>query len=430
MRTSRRSITDLLLHLHPPTVPASTLRFSLSFGLGGMAAVLLGLLVATGPLLLLAYRPSVTGAYDSILFLTREAPFGRWTRNIHYLSANILAAAAMLHGARVVLTGAFGTGRRLNWIVGLLLLVLVLAANFTGYLLPWDQLAYWAGAICVNMLGYVPLCGQWLAELFRGGPEIGPGTLANFFTLHVAVIPAALLLFAAWHFWLVRRAGGLARGEGEADAVRVPVVPELIVREAAVGLSLVAVVLLAAMVFDAPLLEQANPAMSPNPAKAPWYFQGFQEILLHLHPVFAVFVWPVLAASALVALPFLPGAALPPGVWFGSTRGLKPAAWSALAGAGVAAGLILLDESAANAVPAADAANAWIARGLIPTVAAIALLFAGYKLLVGKFKRTRAEAVMSMLLFVLAAMAVCAVAGIWFRGPQMRLVWPFAGGGA
>ncbi len=424
MHSSRRSLTSLVLHLHPQSVPASTLRFTLSFGLGGMAATLMGLLFLTGPLLLLLYQPSAEGAYDSVLVLTREVPFGRFARNIHSLSANILAGIVLLHGLRTLFTGAFGPGRRLNWIVGLFLLVLVLAANFTGYLLPWDQLAYWAGTICVNMLGYVPLCGGGLMEFVRGGKEVGPGTLANFFTLHVAILPAVLLVLTAWHFWLVRRAGGLVRsGDGEA---RLPVKPDLIAREAAAGLTLAACVLLLAIVIDAPLLARANPALSPNPAKAPWYFQGFQEILLHLDPAFAVFVWPVLGAAALVVLPFVPGAALPPGVWFGAKGGWKLAAWSALAGAALAAAVILADEF----IPGAASPGAWIMRGLIPTAALAALLGGAYVALTRGGKRSRAQAVMAILTFAFAAMTVCAIVGIWFRGPLMRLTWPFAGGGA
>jgi len=433
MRSARRSITDLALHLHPRSVPASTLRLTLSLGLGGMAATLVGLLLATGALLLFVYSPTAQGAYGSILTLTREVPFGRWIRNIHYLSANLLAGIVLLHGLRVFLTGAFGPGRRLNWIIGLVLLALTLAANFTGYLLPWDQLAYWAAAICVNMLAYVPLCGDWLAGLVRGGAEVGAGTLSTFFTLHVTVVPVLLFTFMGWHFWLVRKAGGLARtepGPGEPAEERLPVAPDLLAREAAFGLGLVALVLCAAMFLDAPLLAQANPAMSPDPAKAPWYFQGFQELLLHLDPVFAVFVWPVLCAAALVALPFWPGSAGPAGVWFTGPGGRALAGYSSLAGAVAAAGIIALDAFAPSlAQPGGlGGMHGLIVRGLVPTAALLAGFTAGYALFVKKFGRSRAQAVMALALFGFAAMAVCTAAGVWFRGHEMRLVWPFAGG--
>lgn len=432
MPKSRRSITDLILHLHPQTVPRETLRLTLSWGLGGMAAVLVGLLFLTGILLLLVYQPSTDHAYNSILILTREIPFGLWVRNIHHWSANLLVVIAVLHLLRVVLTGAFGPGRRLNWVIGLFLLFLLLSSNFTGYLLPWDQLAYWAVTICTSMLGYIPFCGQWLQELFRGGAEIGPATLANFFVLHVAFIPGTLFMLLLWHFWLIRRAGGLVQIERndteKVPVLRVPSTPNLIVREAAVGLSMVAFVLIMSILWNAPLLEQANPGMSPNPAKAPWYFLGFQELLLHLHPVFAVFVWPMLGAAALMFVPFWRETALPTGVWFGSERGRKLLIWTASACALATLGLILGDNLILHSGETA-AVNTLITRGLLPTVLLIALLAGLYFLLVRKLKYTRAEAVTAGIVLVLVALMVCTVIGIWFRGPEMHLIWPLGQGG-
>ena len=423
---SRRSFSEFLLHLHPRTVPEETLRLTLSWGLGGMAAMLVGLLFLTGILLLLTYQPSTDSAYTSILTLTREVRFGLWIRNIHHWSANLLVVIAMLHLLRIVLTGAFGSGRRLNWIIGLFLLFLLLSANFTGYLLPWDQLAYWAVTICTSMLGYIPIGGLWLQELFRGGAEIGPATLANFFVLHVAFIPATLFILLLWHFWLVRRAGGLVQVEqdnpDDVPVQRVPTVPNLIVREAAVGLALVAFVLILAIVWDAPLLEQANPGMSPNPAKAPWYFMGFQELLLHLHPIFASFLWPLLGVAALLWLPFWNNSALPSGVWFGSGRGRKLVVWTALVGALTTLAIILIDNLLLQSNTAV-AVDTLITRGLLPTILLIALLVGLYLLLVKRLKYTRAEAVMAGIILVLVALAVCTIIGVWFRGAEMHLVW-------
>ncbi len=426
MPKSRRSFADFLLHLHPRTVPEETLRFSLSWGLGGMAAVLVGLLFLTGILLLLTYQPSIDYAYASILTLTREVRFGLWVRNIHHWSANLLVIVAMLHLLRVVLTGAFGPGRRLNWIIGLCLLFLLLSSNFTGYLLPWDQLAYWAVTICTSMLGYIPIAGVWLQELFRGGTEIGPATLENFFVLHVAFIPATLFILMLWHFWLIRRAGGLVQVEKADQDVaphRVPTVPNLIVREAAVGLALIAFVLILSIVWNAPLLEQANPGMSPNPAKAPWYFLGFQELLLHLHPIFAVFVWPLLGAAALLVVPFWQGAELPAGVWFGSDRGRMLAIWTAGAGAVTTLLIILGDNLLLRSTEITG--NTIVTRGMLPTVFALALLAGLYTLLVKRLSYTRAEAVMAGIVLMFTALTVCTIIGVWFRGAEMHLVWPW-----
>ncbi len=425
MKQSRRSITDLVLHLHPHTVPRETLRVSLSWGLGGMAALLIGLLFLTGILQLFVYQASVNQAYDSVLILTRGVPFGLWVRNIHHWSANLLVVFALLHMLRVVLTGGFGPGRRLNWVVGLLLLFLLLSANFTGYLLPWDQLAYWAVTICTSMLGYIPLCGPWLLELFRGGTEVGGPTLANFFVLHVALIPGTLFVLLLWHFWLVRRAGGLVQVEkeaGEAPSERAPTVPDLVVREAAFGLVLIAFVLILAILWNAPLLEQANPGMSPNPAKAPWYFLGFQELLLHLHPVFATFVWPLLGAVALLCVPLWRDSSLPTGVWFGSVRGRKLAAWSAGTGVASTLAIILANNLALRSATAVT--NTFLTRGLLPTALLMVFATGLYLWLVRKLKYSRAEVVMAGIILTLVVLTVCTIIGVWFRGPEMHLVWP------
>ena len=166
----------LLLHLHPRAVPAEALAFPRTFGLGGIAVVLFVLLAVTGSLLLFAYEPSPERAYGSVREIIDQAPFGAFVRNIHHWAANGFLLVAFLHLLRVFFTGALHPPRRANWIVGLVLLLLVVAANFTGYLLPWDQLAYWAVTIATGMLEYVPLVGRHAAAR---GPRRGRGRLED-----------------------------------------------------------------------------------------------------------------------------------------------------------------------------------------------------------------------------------------------------------
>lgn len=420
---NRKSFTDFLVHIHPPSVPTETLRFRLSYGLGGMCVTLIFLLFGSGILQLLSYEPATSGAYTSVQALYNLVPFGGWIRNIHYWSANLLVIVVSLHLLRVFLTGAIGAGRQLNWIIGLLLFFLILAANFSGYLLPWDQLAYWAVTICTNMMAYIPALGPWLMELFRGGNVVGPATLANFYVLHIAVIPGSVFLLMAWHFWLVRRAGGLVRVKNNTSSStrRLPTVPNLIVRETAVGLSLVAVVMIMAVFVDAPLGEQANPGMSPNPAKAPWYFLGLQELLLHLHPIFAICVLPLLACALLVFLPFWQRAALPTGIWFGGQRGRRLALWAFGAGTLLTFLLIVLDEILIRTGESGSGMADIISRGYVPLCIVVLGLVSCYQLLVRKFKLSRAEVVMAATILCCAGLVALTITGIWFRGPGMQL---------
>gem|GEM_PF-1129587 len=299
---NRKYFRGLLLHFRPMVVPERTLRLSLTWGLGGMAAVLVFVLFGTGLMLKFVYEPFPDRAYDSILYLNNHVPFGQLIRNIHRWSANGLLFVAFLHLLRVFYTGAFVAPRQFNWIIGLALFTAVIFSNFTGYLLPWDQLAYWAITISTSMLEYIPGVGTGLKKLVLGGAEPGPATIMNFYAIHTAILPALLLFVLPFHFWRVRRANGLVipRAPKEnpvAPGVEVEAMPSLIVREVTVTLVLLAVILLIAMFFDAPLADKANPGLSPNPTKAPWYFMGLQELLMHFHPLFSVFVIPLLLAA-------------------------------------------------------------------------------------------------------------------------------------
>jgi quinol-cytochrome oxidoreductase complex cytochrome b subunit len=421
---SRKSFLDLLAHLHPPTIPEETLRFQLSFGLGGMSVVLLFLLVCSGILQLFMYEPTVTGAYSSLLAMYSEVTFGGWIRNIHHWSSNLLVIVAWFHLLRVYFTGATSKGRRLNWIIGHGMFCLILFANFSGYLLPWDQLGYWAVTICTNMMDYFPVIGSSLMELFRGGSEVGPATLAYFYGVHISIIPSSMFVLMLYHFWLIRKSKGLIKKETDALLIhRLPAVPDLIIREAATGLTLVAVVLVVAAIFNAPLHGPANPGMSPNPAKAPWYFLGFQELLLHLHPLFAICVLPVLVFFFVLLFPLFSGTALPPGRWFGGKRGKCLALGSFLAGIISSFGLVLFDENVlrkANDIPhAVDIVN----RGYLPVGLYVLAMVCFYQILLRGFKFSRAESLMGAIVFSSAVLVTLTVVGIWLRGPGMQLIW-------
>lgn len=160
-----------------------------------MAVVLVTVPIGTGLLLKFLYLPFPEKAYESILYLQNAVLFGQFIRNIHHWSANLLLVVVFLHLIRVFLTGAFHPPRQFNWVIGLGLFFAVLLSNFTGYLLPWDQLSFWAVTISVGMLEYIPLAGLWLQELIQGGTDVGPATLSNFYAIHTALLPVLLIFF-------------------------------------------------------------------------------------------------------------------------------------------------------------------------------------------------------------------------------------------
>ncbi|MHC4102383.1 MAG: cytochrome b N-terminal domain-containing protein [Planctomycetota bacterium] len=393
-------INNLLLHFRPVHVPEATIRYTHTWGLGGMSMLLFLVLAATGVLLLFVYEPSPGAAYDSIVTIRSEVFFGKLVRNIHYWSANLLIAVVVLHLLRTYLTGAYYGPRQFTWVIGLVLLLCVVIANFTGYLLPWDQLSYWATTIVVGMIGYVPVLGDGLAGVIRGGPEVGSATLVKFYAFHTTVNPLLIIMLMAWHFWRVRKARGVVipRAPGEPSDEkpnRVLMVPHLLLREICVGLILVAFVMVVSLFCSAPLGDAANPGMSPNPVKAPWYFVGVQELLLHFHPLFAVVLIPLAVAAGVAALILTP-------LW------------------------IVADEFWINFAAWLPAAPPAISNGVVP-VAILAALLAGFYVYL---RRARAasnnEAIQTVVIFLMVAFAVLTATGVWFRGPGMALVWPWS----
>jgi len=421
---------SLILHTRPVRVPAKALRYTHTFGLGGMSLVLFMLLVCTGLLMIFVYEPSPERAYQSILFMQDEILFGRLIRGVHYWSANLLIAVAALHMLRVFLTGAFHAPRQSNWIIGLSLLFLILLSGFTGYLLPWDQISYWAITICTEMLGYMPGIGQTLQRMILGGTEIGSATVINFYALHTIVVPLSLVMLMTWHFWRVRLAGGVVVPRGSADEPQagtdyVLFHPNLLVREIAVALILIAVVLVVAILFGAPLDDPANPGLSPNPAKAPWYFIGLQELLLHFHPLFAVFVIPLVVVIAMFRVAYLHYDSDLSGNWFLSPKGRRTAAVAAATAVLFTPLWVLVDEFVVGPGGWLPGTSPEISNGLLPFSALAVGVVAFYMLLKRHFSASKNEAVQALFVLLVVGFAVFTITGVWFRGAGMALMWPW-----
>ncbi len=366
-------VSNFLLHWFPAKSFRSSLAWSYSFWLGTVSAALLLLLVVSGLPLLFLYIPSVERAYASVKDIEFVVTFGSWIRAVHRISAHLMVAAVFLHLVRVFLTGAYKNGvgrnqkREWNWVLGVAMLLATLFLSFTGYLLPWDQLAYWAVTVGTNIASSVPVIGPTIRELLIGGRAIDQPTLIRFYVLHVLFLPMIVGFLFAYHMWRVRKDGGLARADRELDrgessdtepsrtktytllgvargtapqirarAVATPEatvnsVPDLTRRAAIVVLGTIAIVGILSVFVRSPLEEPANPIITPNPAKAPWYFLWLQEIVtdttVHIgsFTINGAFLGGVLLPAILLALltawPWLDrspaGAA---GEWFAATR--------------------------------------------------------------------------------------------------------------
>ena len=382
----------------------------------------------TGILLLFVFQPAPEKAYASVRLLVDQVRFGRFIRNIHYWSANLLVVVVLLHMLRVFFTESFRAPRRFNWLIGLCLLGFVLISNFTGYLLPWDQLAYWAVTISTGMMEYIPLIGTTLQNIIRGGTEMSPATLSNFFVFHVSLMPLCFLLFLPLHFWRIRKDGGVVPprtvgDEAAASPRMAPAVPDLVIREAALGLAATAAIFLLAATLDAPLQDSANPGLSPNPTKAPWYFMGLQELMLHFHPLFAVFVIPLIVVGLLIYLPYVRYDADMSGIWFRSGKGRRSALMAALAALAIIPAAIVTDEFFPGFESWFPGLSPAVSNGLLPAVLIAFILAGSYLLIRKKYTDSNNEAIQALFVFILVALIVLTVFCSWFRGEGMVLGW-------
>ena len=367
---SQTVVSNFFLHLHPVTVPRRALALTFTWGLGGIALLLFMILMLTGILLTFYYVPHVDRAYESMKDLQFAVPFGVFLRNVHRWSAHAMVLVVILHMARVFYTGSYRPPREFNWVLGVFLLVITLLLSFTGYLLPWDQLAYWAVTVGTSMAASTPLIGHTgpfheltganidndIRFALLGGTIVGQNALSRFYVLHCMALPLLFCVLAAIHFWRIRKDGGISRrslpvadgaaatqtssaavvipalpatteepatpvgpryrllayvkgetfsGKRDLPADEVQVWPHLVVREFLMALAVIIVIWVISIAFNAPLEEKANAAVTPNPAKAPWYFVGLQELLAYFDPWIAGVAIPSIVVLGLIAIPYL-----------------------------------------------------------------------------------------------------------------------------
>ncbi|MDZ7630240.1 MAG: cytochrome b N-terminal domain-containing protein [Gemmatimonadaceae bacterium] len=198
---------NVFLHMYPVRVPRALLRFRSTWRLGFISSVLFALLFITGLYLMFFYTPSVSIAYGDMQQLRAQVGFGQLIRNVHRWGAHLMVLAVILHLVRVFVDGGYKAPRQFNWVIGVGLLVITLAYSFTGYLLPWDQLAYWAVTVGSDLVKYAPGVGPAMRDFLLGGETIGQAALLRFYVIHVAILTLAFALLMAVHLWRVRKDG-------------------------------------------------------------------------------------------------------------------------------------------------------------------------------------------------------------------------------
>ena len=463
--------SNVFLHLHATRTHRWSLRWTTTAGVGIASVSAFLITLVTGVMLMFYYKPYTDVAYDSIKDIHFVVPTGRFIRNIHRWAANVMVVVVILHMARAFYTAAYRAPREFNWLIGLALLVTTLGLSFTGYLLPWDQLAYWAITIGANIaqsprevtdaLGITHLFdpGALQRMLLLGSDIVGEEALIRFYLLHVMLLPLVLSALMAVHFWRIRKDGGLTRpadanarlgplpGDvrpvfteapaktyhlaavvpGRTPAVNsgpeqtVPSLPHLFYAELGVLMLTLFVCLALAMAADAPLKELANPQVPENPAKAPWYFLGLQELV-----AFSAFMGgigiPSIVLIGLGLIPYLDRERDGTGDWWGGPGG-RPLVQRSIA----------FGFSTALLVEAAVIRYGWLREWFpgIPQLVitavnpgtVITVIYGAYSLwLVRRYNSARAGA-LGLFTCFLCGFALLTLVGTYFRGPNWQFFW-------
>jgi ubiquinol-cytochrome c reductase cytochrome b subunit len=308
------SLMDALLHVDIP-------RAARTYYLGGITLFFFIVQAITGILLSLYYQPSPDRAYDSVLFIMNEVNFGWLIRSVHSWGANLMILFCLLHLLRIFFQGVYKMPREITWVVGALLLGVTLGFGFTGYLLPWDQRAFWATTVGSEIAGAVPLIGEQLLVFLRSGPEVTARTLSRFFGVHVLVLPASLLVLLAVHLAFVHQQGladptrdvePVGGPEGESvpasetrkERKLLPFFPNYVLDEVIAWYVMLAVLIVLASLFAAGLEEPADPLRTPEHTKPEWYFLFLYQGLKIVPRLVGVLA-PIAGAVVLLLLPFI-----------------------------------------------------------------------------------------------------------------------------
>jgi quinol-cytochrome oxidoreductase complex cytochrome b subunit len=456
---SRKISRNFFLHIHSARIHKYSLKPTYTWGLGLIAFYLFIIEIVTGVLLMVYYTPSVERAYASIQDITYVVMAGGFVRNMHRWAAHGMVLVVILHMARVFYTGSYTRGRSFNWLMGVSLLLAILLLSFSGYLLPWDQLAFWAVTIGANIaasageltealgLKSFPDPGRFIKIILLGGQVVGQDALIRFYLLHVVLLPLLTAILIGVHFWRIRKDGGLVRpadanlrilrAEGKSEEVvrQEPILPaaeqesrqtvlswpSALWAEAAAFMLTLAVLAVVSLLFNAPLKDMANPALPENPAKSPWYFLGLQELVSYSAFSGGIGI-PLLVILSLISIPYLDREEHQSGIWFAGESGkgivIKSLLFAFLITTGILAIVIHWGEI-----------RQWIST--IPQIiiifinpsTALALIYTLWSLYV--LRKTGSTRLSAIALFtcILIGFSLLTILGLWFRGPNWEFYW-------
>ncbi len=302
----RLPLTEFSAHLRKP-LPK---HINLLFSLGSLAMFLLILQAVTGAFLAFYYSPSPEHAHNAVTYISTEVPFGAFVRGLHHWGASAMVIIVVLHLLRVVLYSSYKAPRELTWIFGVLLLLVVLGFGFTGYLLPWDEKAYWATVVGVEIASTAPGLGDFVAKVMRGGTEIGAVTLSRFYALHTIWLPWLAFGLVGVHLFFVRYYGSSGKPENTPEEMKTgkPFYPDQVFEDV-VGMLILFVALAAVALFvPVPLEDVADPTNADYDPRPEWYFLFLFQLLKYFQGPFEIlgtFVIPTVGMLLLLFLPFL-----------------------------------------------------------------------------------------------------------------------------
>ncbi|MBI4597107.1 MAG: cytochrome bc complex cytochrome b subunit [Candidatus Omnitrophica bacterium] len=301
------SLADAAAH---KTVPVH--RHSFWYYWGGLTLFLIAIQIASGVLLLLYYRPSASEAFESVRFLMTKVEFGWLVRSVHAWAANLVIFCAFVHLASVFFLKAYRPPRELTWVTGALLLFLLMGFGFTGYLLPWNTLAFFATKVGTEIAGVVPVLGPIMQMFLRGGGDVGDVTLTRFFWLHIAILPIGLLGLLGLHLAMIQLQG-MSKPLSVKDERAIPFFPNFLLRDLIGWVLMLGAVLAVSVYWPATLGQKADPfAVTPAGIAPEWYFlwmfqtlKLFPSHVLGLEGELVAVGLTGLAGGALVLVPWL-----------------------------------------------------------------------------------------------------------------------------